>query len=205
MQVSEMRINNKDIEEAKLNNEIVYRRKKAMLGISLKNIISNADFANGVTGFTKFVNGYVNGVENGYLVWIKQNTSNNSTSILCTFTEDLIEGHKYYARCTFNVQEEGTKTYTPQMQLNPTNIMLNGVARRTGQEQIVSGIYNVTNQYRLFLNISSNVEILETEHYLKEAMLVDVTDLCNNLGFTTDAELKDYMDNIVFFANTLEI
>ena len=41
MKVKDMKVNNKEIEEAKLNNRIVYKKNKSLI---LENIIYNADF-----------------------------------------------------------------------------------------------------------------------------------------------------------------
>lgn len=63
MRISDMKVNGKTVQEAKLNNKIVYRKET-----SVKNIIYNADFRFGTDGFKKFVNMVVQQeIEDGFV------------------------------------------------------------------------------------------------------------------------------------------
>ena len=204
MKFLEMKLKNKDIQEAKLNGKILYTKKQS-LGITLTNIIVNSDYSNGTTGFSGFVNCTILGIENSWLKYEKKTLTNNSITILCSFSEELVSGKKYYARGTFNVDIEEGVRYMPNFQLNAPNITIQGERLNTGEQQTHSAIFNTTEQYRLFCNNSSDTDNLETCFYLKELMFIDVTELYNKLGFTTDGEIKNYMDKVGYFNDIYEI
>lgn len=193
-------LNNLEVKKIYFNNKIVFKKDEVEKPneIVLKNIIKNADFSNGTTGYTKFVNGVIQGIQNNCLTWVKQVISAN-TYILCTFKEELVPGRKYYGRCSFTENEEGT-TLRGQLQLNAPNIVFNSDYVGANEFATPSGIFEVTEQYRLFLNITSATTDLATLFYLKEPMFIDVTDLYERLGIVTDEQMKKYMDTIEFFA-----
>lgn len=184
------------------DGKILYK-SSSQYGITLKNIIENSDLSNGSTGFSKFVNAVIIGSEDNCLLWRKQSISSN-TYILSSFIEDLKPDRKYYGRCSFIHNEEGT-TFRSQLQLNDPNIIYTSDTVKANNWATVSGVFNTTTQYRLFLNIQSSTQNIETIFKLKEPMFIDVTDLYNAMGFQTDEDLKSYMDSIGFFTATKEI
>lgn len=199
MIIKDMQINNNRIEEAKLNSQIVYRKNKYL---TLENIIYNADFKFGTDGFNRFGNATIQEVSDGWLTWIKQTLANSNTYILSTLKKELIAGNVYYGSCEFNAIEE-SKYFFGELQLNSPNIAYNSKSMEATESDIakVSGIFHVTEQYRLFLNITSDTENLKTIFRLRNPMLVDVTELAKTMG---DIDIENMIDKIGFFADRIE-
>jgi hypothetical protein len=196
IRIADMHYNKYIIYEAKVNNKIVYRKQQPTE--ELENIIYNADFRFGTDGFRRFGNATIQEISDGWLIWIKQLISNSNTYTLSTFTKKLIPEHIYYGRCEFNVVEEG-KYFNGQIQLNAPNIYYNSKTIQATESNIaqVSGIFHVTEQYRLFLNMNSGTENLETLFRLRNPMFIDVTELINS-GLTEE-QVKEKLDNTAFF------
>jgi hypothetical protein len=196
VKVKDMKVNNKEIEEAKLNNRIVYKKNKSLI---LENIIYNADFRFGTEGFKKFVNMVVQDeIEDGYVSWIKMDMSNTRTSMIVQFTKELIEGHSYYGRVTFKGSED--VFYQWQQQLNSPNLT-DSFGQNGPNEVTISTIFaEITTQYRLFYNMTATFANAESKAYVKDAMLIDVTDMLNS-GLTEE-QVKSQLDAMPFFADT---
>lgn len=194
MKVSEMKVNGKEIDEAKLNNKIVYRKQSSIL---LKNIIYNADFRYGTEGYKKFVNMVVQDIEDGWVSWTKMDSTNNRTSMIVQFTEDLIADHYYYQRVTFKGSEK--VFYQWEQQLNSPNIT-NTYGQYGPEEVTLSTVSKVTTQYRLFYNMRATFSDENAKAYLKEPMLVDVTELINQ-GMSTQT-IENQLNQMDFFADS---
>lgn len=194
MRISDMKVNGKTVQEAKLNNKIVYRKET-----SVKNIIYNADFRFGTDGFKKFVNMVVQQeIEDGFVAWVKLDNTNARTSMIVQLTEDLIAGHRYYGRVTFRGSED--TMYQWQQQLNPTNLT-QSYGENSPNEVTISTIFaEITTQYRLFYNMTATFANAESKAYVKDAMLIDVTDMLNS-GLTEE-QVKSQLDAMPFFADT---
>lgn len=194
MRISDMKVNGKTVQEAKLNNKIVYRKET-----SVKNIIYNADFRFGTDGFKKFVNMVVQQeIEDGFVAWVKLDNTNARTSMIVQLTEDLIAGHRYYGRVTFRGSED--TMYQWQQQLNSTNLT-QSYGENSPNEVTISTIFaEITTQYRLFYNMTATFANAESKAYVKDAMLIDVTDMLNS-GLTEE-QVKSQLDAMPFFADT---
>ena len=194
MRISDMKVNGKTVQEAKLNNKIVYRKET-----SVKNIIYNADFRFGTDGFKKFVNMVVQQeIEDGFVAWVKLDNTNARTSMIVQLTEDLIAGHRYYGRVTFRGSED--TMYQWQQQLNSTNLT-QSYGENSPNEVTISTIFaEITTQYRLFYNMTATFANAESKAYVKDAMLIDVTDMLNS-GLTEE-QVKSQLDAMTFFADT---
>lgn len=194
MRISDMKVNGKTVQEAKLNNKIVYRKET-----SVKNIIYNADFRFGTDGFKKFVNMVVQQeIEDGFVAWVKLDNTNARTSMIVQFTEELIAGHKYYGRVTFKGSED--TFYQWQQQLNSPNLT-QSYGENSPSEVTISTIFvKITTQYRLFYNMTATFTNAESKAYMKEPMLVDITDMLNS-GLTEE-QVKSQLDAMPFFADT---
>lgn len=194
MRISDMKVNGKTVQEAKLNNKIVYRKET-----SVKNIIYNADFRFGTDGFKKFVNMVVQQeIEDGFVAWVKLNNTNARTSMIVQLTEDLIAGHRYYGRVTFRGSED--TMYQWQQQLNSPNL-IQSYGENSPNEVTISTIFaEITTQYRLFYNMTATFANAESKAYVKDAMLIDVTDMLNS-GLTEE-RVKSQLDAMPFFADT---
>ena len=194
MRISDMKVNGKTVQEAKLNNKIVYRKET-----SVKNIIYNADFRFGTDGFKKFVNMVVQqAIEDGFVAWVKLDNTNARTSMIVQLTEDLIAGHRYYGRVTFRGSED--TMYQWQQQLNSTNLT-QSYGENSPNEVTISTIFaEITTQYRLFYNMTATFANAESKAYVKDAMLIDVTDMLNS-GLTEE-QVKSQLDAMPFFADT---
>lgn len=194
MRISDMKVNGKTVQEAKLNNKIVYRKET-----SVKNIIYNADFRFGTDGFKKFVNIVVQQeIEDGFVAWVKLDNTNARTSMIVQLTEDLIAGHRYYGRVTFRGSED--TMYQWQQQLNSTNLT-QSYGENSPNEVTISTIFaEITTQYRLFYNMTATFANAESKAYVKDAMLIDVTDMLNS-GLTEE-QVKSQLDAMPFFADT---
>lgn len=189
-----MKVNEKTVQEAKLNNKIVYRKET-----SVKNIIYNADFRFGTDGFKKFVNMVVQQeIEDGFVAWVKLDNTNARTSMIVQLTEDLIAGHRYYGRVTFRGSED--TMYQWQQQLNSPNLT-QSYGENSPNEVTISTIFaEITTQYRLFYNMTATFANAESKAYVKDAMLIDVTDMLNS-GLTEE-QVKSQLDAMPFFADT---
>lgn len=194
MRISDMKVNGKTVQEAKLNNKIVYRKET-----SVKNIIYNADFRFGTDGFKKFVNMVVQQeIEDGFVAWVKLDNTNARTSMIVQLTEDLIAGHRYYGRVTFRGSED--TMYQWQQQLNSPNLT-QSYGENSPNEVTISTIFaEITTQYRLFYNMTATFANAESKAYVKDAMLIDVTDMLNS-GLTEE-QVKSQLDAMPFFADT---
>ena len=194
MRISDMKVNGKTVQEAKLNNKIVYRKET-----SVKNIIYNADFRFGNDGFKKFVNMVVQQeIEDGFVAWVKLDNTNARTSMIVQLTEDLIAGHRYYGRVTFRGSED--TMYQWQQQLNSPNLT-QSYGENSPNEVTISTIFaEITTQYRLFYNMTATFANAESKAYVKDAMLIDVTDMLNS-GLTEE-QVKSQLDAMPFFADT---
>lgn len=194
MRISDMKVNGKTVQEAKLNNKIVYRKET-----SVKNIIYNADFRFGTDGFKKFVNMVVQQeIEDGFVAWVKLDNTNARTSMIVQLTEDLIAGHRYYGRVTFRGSED--TMYQWQQQLNSPNLT-QSYGENSPNEVTISTIFaEITTQYRLFYNMAATFANAESKAYVKDAMLIDVTDMLNS-GLTEE-QVKSQLDAMPFFADT---
>lgn len=194
MRISDMKVNGKTVQEAKLNNKIVYRKET-----SVKNIIYNADFRFGTDGFKKFVNMVVQQeIEDGFVAWVKLDNTNARTSMIVQLTEDLIAGHRYYGRVTFRGSED--TMYQWQQQLNSTNLT-QSYGENSPNEVTISTIFaEITTQYRLFYNMTATFANAESKAYVKDAMLIDVTDMLNS-GLTEE-QVKSQLDAMPFLADT---
>lgn len=194
MRISDMKVNGKTVQEAKLNNKIVYRKET-----SVKNIIYNADFRFGTDGFKKFVNMVVQQeIEDGFVAWVKLDNTNARTSMIVQLTEDLIAGHRYYGRVTFRGSED--TMYQWQQQLNSPNLT-QSYGESSPNEVTISTIFaEITTQYRLFYNMTATFANAESKAYVKDAMLIDVTDMLNS-GLTEE-QVKSQLDAMPFFADT---
>jgi hypothetical protein len=194
MRISDMKVNEKTVQEAKLNNKIVYRKET-----SVKNIIYNADFRFGTDGFKKFVNMVVQQeIEDGFVAWVKLDNTNARTSMIVQLTEDLIAGHRYYGRVTFRGSED--TMYQWQQQLNSPNLT-QSYGENSPNEVTISTIFaEITTQYRLFYNMTATFANAESKAYVKDAMLIDVTDMLNS-GLTEE-QVKSQLDAMPFFADT---
>lgn len=194
MRISDMKVNGKTVQEAKLNNKIVYRKET-----SVKNIIYNADFRFGTDGFKKFVNMVVQQeIEDGFVAWVKLDNTNARTSMIVQLTEDLIAGHRYYGRVTFRGSED--TMYQWQQQLNSPNLT-QSYGENSPNEVTISTIFaEITTQYRLFYNMTATFANAESKAYLKEPMLVDVTDML--ASGLTEEQIKTQLDGMQFFADT---
>ena len=194
MRISDMKVNGKTVQEAKLNNKIVYRKET-----SVKNIIYNADFRFGTDGFKKFVNMVVQQeIEDGFVAWVKLDNTNARTSMIGQLTEDLIAGHRYYGRVTFRGSED--TMYQWQQQLNSPNLT-QSYGENSPNEVTISTIFaEITTQYRLFYNMTATFANAESKAYVKDAMLIDVTDMLNS-GLTEE-QVKSQLDAMPFFADT---
>lgn len=194
MRISDMKVNGNTVQEAKLNNKIVYRKET-----SVKNIIYNADFRFGTDGFKKFVNMVVQQeIEDGFVAWVKLDNTNARTSMIVQLTEDLIAGHRYYGRVTFRGSED--TMYQWQQQLNSTNLT-QSYGENSPNEVTISTIFaEITTQYRLFYNMTATFANAESKAYVKDAMLIDVTDMLNS-GLTEE-QVKSQLDAMPFFADT---
>nr|DAP86676.1 MAG TPA: hypothetical protein [Caudoviricetes sp.] len=194
MRIADMKVNGKTVQEAKLNNKIVYRKET-----SVKNIIYNADFRFGNDGFKKFVNMVVQQeIEDGFVAWVKLDNTNARTSMIVQLTEDLIAGHRYYGRVTFRGSED--TMYQWQQQLNSPNLT-QSYGENSPNEVTISTIFaEITTQYRLFYNMTATFANAESKAYLKEPMLVDVTDML--ASGLTEEQIKTQLDGMQFFADT---
>lgn len=194
MRISDMKVNGKTVQEAKLNNKIVYRKET-----SVKNIIYNADFRFGTDGFKKFVNMVVQQeIEDGFVAWVKLDNTNARTSMIVQLTEDLIAGHRYYGRVTFRGSED--TMYQWQQQFNSPNLT-QSYGENSPNEVTISTIFaEITTQYRLFYNMTATFANAESKAYVKDAMLIDVTDMLNS-GLTEE-QVKSQLDAMPFFADT---
>ena len=194
MRISDMKVYGKTVQEAKLNNKIVYRKET-----SVKNIIYNADFRFGTDGFKKFVNMVVQQeIEDGFVAWVKLDNTNARTSMIVQLTEDLIAGHRYYGRVTFRGSED--TMYQWQQQLNSPNLT-QSYGENSPNEVTISTIFaEITTQYRLFYNMTATFANAESKAYVKDAMLIDVTDMLNS-GLTEE-QVKSQLDAMPFFADT---
>ena len=194
MRISDMKVNGKTVQEAKLNNKIVYRKET-----SVKNIIYNADFRFGTDGFKKFVNMVVQQeIEDGFVALVKLDNTNARTSMIVQLTEDLIAGHRYYGRVTFRGSED--TMYQWQQQLNSPNLT-QSYGENSPNEVTISTIFaEITTQYRLFYNMTATFANAESKAYVKDAMLIDVTDMLNS-GLTEE-QVKSQLDAMPFFADT---
>nr|DAY62722.1 MAG TPA: hypothetical protein [Caudoviricetes sp.] len=194
MRISDMKVNGKTVQEAKLNNKIVYRKET-----SVKNIIYNADFRFGTDGFKKFVNMVVQQeIEDGFVAWVKLDNTNARTSMIVQLTKDLIAGHRYYGRVTFRGSED--TMYQWQQQLNSPNLT-QSYGENSPNEVTISTIFaEITTQYRLFYNMTATFANAESKAYVKDAMLIDVTDMLNS-GLTEE-QVKSQLDAMPFFADT---
>ena len=194
MRIADMKVNGKTVQEAKLNNKIVYRKET-----SVKNIIYNADFRFGTDGFKKFVNMVVQQeIEDGFVAWVKLDNTNARTSMIVQLTEDLIAGHRYYGRVTFRGSED--TMYQWQQQLNSPNLT-QSYGENSPNEVTISTIFaEITTQYRLFYNMTATFANAESKAYLKEPMLVDVTDML--ASGLTEEQIKTQLDGMQFFADT---
>lgn len=194
MRIADMKVNGKTVQEAKLNNKIVYRKET-----SVKNIIYNADFRFGTDGFKKFVNMVVQQeIEDGFVAWVKLDNTNARTSMIVQLTEDLIAGHRYYGRVTFRGSED--TMYQWQQQLNSPNLT-QSYGENSPNEVTISTIFaEITTQYRLFYNMTATFANAESKAYVKDAMLIDVTDMLNS-GLTEE-QVKSQLDAMPFFADT---
>lgn len=194
MRIADMKVNGKTVQEAKLNNKIVYRKET-----SVKNIIYNADFRFGNDGFKKFVNMVVQQeIEDGFVAWVKLDNTNARTSMIVQLTEDLIAGHRYYGRVTFRGSED--TMYQWQQQLNSPNLT-QSYGENSPNEVTISTIFaEITTQYRLFYNMTATFANAESKAYVKDAMLIDVTDMLNS-GLTEE-QVKSQLDAMPFFADT---
>ena len=194
MRISDMKVNGKTVQEAKLNNKIVYRKET-----SVKNIIYNSDFRFGTDGFKKFVNMVVQQeIEDGFVAWVKLDNTNARTSMIVQLTEDLIAGHRYYGRVTFRGSED--TMYQWQQQLNSPNLT-QSYGENSPNEVTISTIFaEITTQYRLFYNMTATFANAESKAYVKDAMLIDVTDMLNS-GLTEE-QVKSQLDAMPFFADT---
>ena len=193
MKIEDMRINGKTIEEAKLNGQVVYRKEQQ----ELENIIYNADFRFGVEGFKKFVNMVVQQeIEDGYVAWIKMDSTNNRTSMIVQFTKDLIPGHSYYLRVTFKGSED--TTYIWEQQLNSPNLTQSYNSNNPDPVTISSVFRKITTQYRLFYNMRVNFSNAGGKAYMKEPMLIDVTELAKTMS---DVAIRQLLDKMPFFAD----
>lgn len=197
MRIEDMKINDKIVQEAKLNNRIVYKKNKPLI---LENIIYNADFRFGTEGFKKFVNMVVQDeIEDGYVSWIKMDMSNTRTSMIVQFTKELIEGHSYYGRVTFKGSED--VFYQWQQQLNSPNL-IDSFGQNGPNEITIAHIFrDITTQYRLFYNMVASFSDENGKGYMKEPMLVDVTELARTME---DHEIEDLFNKIGFFADKIE-
>lgn len=194
MRIADMKVNGKTVQEAKLNNKIVYRKET-----SVKNIIYNADFRFGNDGFKKFVNMVVQQeIEDGFVAWVKLDNTNARTSMIVQLTEDLIAGHRYYGRVTFRGSED--TMYQWQQQLNSPNLT-QSYGENSPNEVTISTIFaEITTQYRLFYNMTATFANAESKAYLKKPMLVDVTDML--ASGLTEEQIKTQLDGMQFFADT---
>lgn len=194
MRIADMKVNGKTVQEAKLNNKIVYRKET-----SVKNIIYNADFRFENDGFKKFVNMVVQQeIEDGFVAWVKLDNTNARTSMIVQLTEDLIAGHRYYGRVTFRGSED--TMYQWQQQLNSPNLT-QSYGENSPNEVTISTIFaEITTQYRLFYNMTATFANAESKAYVKDAMLIDVTDMLNS-GLTEE-QVKSQLDAMQFFADT---
>lgn len=194
MRIADMKVNGKTVQEAKLNNKIVYRKET-----SVKNIIYNADFRFGNDGFKKIVNMVVQQeIEDGFVAWVKLDNTNARTSMIVQLTEDLIAGHRYYGRVTFRGSED--TMYQWQQQLNSPNLT-QSYGENSPNEVTISTIFaEITTQYRLFYNMTATFANAESKAYLKEPMLVDVTDML--ASGLTEEQIKTQLDGMQFFADT---
>lgn len=194
MRIADMKVNGKTVQEAKLNNKIVYRKET-----SVKNIIYNADFRFGTDGFKKFVNMVVQSeLEDKFVAWTKLDNTNARTSMIVQLTEDLIAGHRYYGRVTFRGSED--TMYQWQQQLNSPNLT-QSYGENSPNEVTISTIFaEITTQYRLFYNMTATFANADSKAYVKEPMLVDVTDMLNS-GLTEE-QVKSQLDAMPFFADT---
>lgn len=194
MRIADMKVNGKTVQEAKLNNKIVYRKET-----SVKNIIYNADFRFGTDGFKKFVNMVVQQeIEDGFVAWVKLDNTNARTSMIVQLTEDLTAGHRYYGRVTFRGSED--TMYQWQQQLNSPNLT-QSYGENSPNEVTISTIFaEITTQYRLFYNMTAAFANAESKAYVKDAMLIDVTDMLNS-GLTEE-QVKSQLDAMPFFADT---
>ena len=194
MRISDMKVNGKTVQEAKLNNKIVYRKET-----SVKNIIYNADFRFGTDGFKKFVNMVVQQeIEDGFVAWVKLDNTNARTSMIVQLTEDLIAGHRYYGRVTFRGSED--TMYRWQQQLNSPNLTQSYGENSPNEVTISTKFAEITTQYRLFYNMTATFANAESKAYVKDAMLIDVTDMLNS-GLTEE-QVKSQLDAMPFFADT---
>jgi hypothetical protein len=116
----------------------------------------------------------------------------------CDLTEDLIAGHRYYGRVTFRGSED--TMYQWQQQLNSPNLT-QSYGENSPNEVTISTIFaEITTQYRLFYNMTATFANAESKAYLKEPMLVDVTDML--ASGLTEEQIKTQLDGMQFFADT---
>ena len=198
MRIEDMKINGKIVQEAKLNNLIVYKKEQPQ--IELENIIYNSDFRFGTDGFQGFSNAIIHeNLEDQYIAWTKINASNNYTSILAQLTKDLIPEHSYYARVIYKGSEN--IRYQWHIQLNSPNITTS--ISNTGTEDFtISKIFSkITTQYRIFYNMTATFSNADSKAYMKKPMLVDITGLLNS-GMTEE-QVKAKLDKIDFFPDKI--
>lgn len=153
--------------------------------------------------------------------WVKLDNTNARTSMIVQLTEDLIAGHRYYGRVTFRGSED--TMYQWQQQLNSPNLT-QSYGENSPNEVTISTIFaEITTQYRLFYNMTATFANAESKAYVKDAMLIDVTDMLNsglNADFRfgtdgfkkfvnmvvqqeiTEEQVKSQLDAMPFFADT---
>ena len=137
-------------------------------------------------------------IEDGFVAWVKLDNTNARTSMIVQLTEDLIAGHRYYGRVTFRGSED--TMYQWQQQLNSPNLT-QSYGENSPNEVTISTIFaEITTQYRLFYNMTATFANAESKAYVKDAMLIDVTDMLNS-GLTEE-QVKSQLDAMPFFADT---
>lgn len=196
--------NNNNYNKIMLDNTLYWKKEYVSeeTKISLKNIIINADFKDGTTGFTNYVNSTIQSVQDGYLTWIKRNSNTSGTYIYAGLSEELKPSHKYYARSIFN--STASSEFRGGIQYRGGTTTINKYGTYSSVPITTSFLDEITDQTQYVIDMQCGDTNIETLFQIKELMLVDVTELYGVIG-NTDNEIKEYMDTIQFFIGEKEI